>query len=395
MQKLELAAAANPYARFAVKQKLVDRDLSKAVVMIIPYGAGEAGYTKAVRKRIRARMFPEKKSFRDPTALGKAFISFARRQFPESFEQPHDDLDRLRQPISEHLSALAFEIASAFAAELNEHFPAIRTFKKRLLASASVVWSHGTPMMWQAPSRLPVMQRNFKVAKVVVDSRISSAIFGTLQLNRVRKSELSDRIKFTTERISSEVDGRDQASAMLPNLIHSLDCAHLILTIQQAKELGVNAFSVIHDSYGTHVSDMPILARCIRQAFVKLYSSDSISLLARFEQWCAVLGIASSAPHIPVDQFEPYIRLTAIEKSLYDLAARWAGRDSQMINEMSHEAPKLIERLAPKRKGLRAITSPSLKRLLVFAADRIELEWPAAEKPGDLKSVLESEYFFC
>ena len=34
---------------------------------------------------------------------------------------------------------------------------------------------------------------------------------------------------------------------------------------------GVSHFSVIHDSFGCHAADVPMLNACIRQAFVNLY----------------------------------------------------------------------------------------------------------------------------
>lgn len=132
-------------------------------------------------------------------------------------------------------------------------------------------------MLWQAPSGLPVMQRNFKVSKTVVDCHISSAAFGTLDLSRKKYAPFHERIKFTAQRISNEVHERDQQSGILPNFIHSLDASHLIKTVQLAAERGVVKTSVIHDSFGTHAADMPILATCIREAFVVMYSEGKVS----------------------------------------------------------------------------------------------------------------------
>lgn len=412
LQALEKSAKTNPYAKFAIEHRLVDRDLAKSVVMIIPYGAGERGYTRAVLNRLRQIMFPEKIGFNNPTKLGEYFLQFIKDHFPESVKETHDKHGRRRQPIIEHLSELSTAIASTFKAVLNKHFPAITEFRRRLISSAEPVWLNGIPMMWQTPSGLPVIQRNFRIAKVVVDSKISSAVFGDLQLNATKNSTFATRLRFTTERVSNEVYERDQASGMLPNFIHSLDCAHLIKTVQLAKESGISHFSMIHDSYGTHAADMPVLAKCIREAFVELYCADKISVLSRFEQWCAVLSIAARSPLIGVEEFKHHIHLTETEKALYNLAARWAGRDSMMMNELARETPKLMERMI-KAGDAKGLNSSTFKKLLVFAATEIdlewpkdemaqsvllsrliELEWPHDEKQADLSKVMESEYFF-
>jgi DNA-directed RNA polymerase len=186
------------------------------------------------------------------------------------------------------------------------------------------------------------------------------------------------------------VDEREQASGLLPNYIHSLDSAHLIRTIERARKAGLREFSVVHDSYGTHACDMPVLARCVREAFVAIYSQNP-SQLSRFEQWCAALSVAARAPRISADEFGPYIHLTNTEKGIYDMVAGWAGRDSSMVREFARTGPELIERL-PNRREVR---SRVLKRLLVFAADKVELEWPADVGPStQLGSVIDSAYFF-
>jgi DNA-directed RNA polymerase len=63
-----------------------------------------------------------------------------------------------------------------------------------------------------------------------------------------------------------------QAQGASPNAIHSLDAAHLAITVALAD------FSVttIHDSFGCLLADMPELFRIIRETFVQLYASDPL-----------------------------------------------------------------------------------------------------------------------
>lgn len=424
LAQLTQTAPKDPYAAFALEHKLVDRDLAKAVVMIIPYGAGESGTAKSVRSRLRKRMFPNKRSFEETTPLGKTFIAYLHKLDPESMAKVEDKDGRRIQPLTAHLTKLTKCIADAFTKQLDDNFKAIKAFKDELVSSASAVFGSGQPMLWQAPSGLPVMQRSFKVSETVVDCRITSAAFGALDLSRKKYAPIHERIKFTAQRISNEVHERDQLLGILPNFIHSLDGAHLVKTVQLAMSRGVTDFSVIHDSYGTHAADMPVLAACIREAFVGMYNSrkrhpitvalknkegepvknekgktvtvripgEEISPLTRFLQWCAVLSIAARSPRIQVEQFAPYIDLTATERELYNLVAQWAGRDSAMMRELSREVPQLVERM--HATGKTEVTDKTLRKLLVFAADKIELEWPTTDAITDLSGCLESRYFF-
>jgi len=383
------------YATFAITHRLIDRDLAKSVVMIIPYGAGGHGYTKAVRTRLRDRMFREKRTFASPLPLGFAFLGAISEQFPGDLERLSDADGRRQQPISEHLSKLAQVIADAFAEALKDAFPIIEPFKKRLRSAASVMWANGVPLIWQAPSGLLLMQRAFKSTHTIVDSRISSVTFGVLDLSGRSHATKLKRIKFTSTRLSNEVDEDEQAKGILPNFIHSLDSSHLIKTIQLATGNGLCDFSVIHDSYGTHAADLPILARCIREAFVDMYSSP-VPLLTRFQQWCAVLSIAARAPHIDVEVFAPHIQLTAAEKALYNMTAVWAGRDSTMALQLARQAVSILEsKIVTTRAGeIKSKDQKAIKRLLVFAADQIKLEWPQDINLAPIGRVFESEYFF-
>lgn len=77
---------------------------------------------------------------------------------------------------------------------------------------------------------------------------------------------------------------RKQLNAAAPNIVHSFDAAHLIKTAQAFSDrLPGAAFSPVHDSFGTHACDVPVLAETIRQEFVKMYRSNW--LLALHYEW--------------------------------------------------------------------------------------------------------------
>lgn len=89
------------------------------------------------------------------------------------------------------------------------------------------------------------------------------------------KTQLCGVCYLTVATPTEELDARKQALGIAPNFVHSMDAAHLVLTVQQAPE--VTAWAMIHDSYGTYAADTPALHRHIRNAFVQMYSKDVLS----------------------------------------------------------------------------------------------------------------------
>jgi len=63
-----------------------------------------------------------------------------------------------------------------------------------------------------------------------------------------------------------------QSQGASPNIIHSLDAAHLAMTVDRA-EFPV---TTIHDSFGCLLADMPELFRLIRCTFLELYKQNPL-----------------------------------------------------------------------------------------------------------------------
>jgi len=65
-----------------------------------------------------------------------------------------------------------------------------------------------------------------------------------------------------------------QSSALAPNIIHSLDAAHLALAVQSLRGAGVESIAVVHDSYAVHARYVDVLRRVLRETFVQVHSED-------------------------------------------------------------------------------------------------------------------------
>ncbi len=68
-----------------------------------------------------------------------------------------------------------------------------------------------------------------------------------------------------------------QSQGASPNAIHSLDAAHLAITVSQADF----PITTIHDSFGCLLADMPKLFVLIRETFVELYEADPLNSLIK------------------------------------------------------------------------------------------------------------------
>lgn len=127
---------------------------------------------------------------------------------------------------------------------------------------AGVVSSQGLPVRWTTPTGL-VVQQDYRQKKGLQ----IKLTFGGKVLRPVVSRHMAD------------LDKRRQKNGIAPNFVHSLDAAHLMLTIQAAGERGLRSFSVIHDSYGTHAGKAGVLAEVLREQFIAMYTPD---LLEKF-----------------------------------------------------------------------------------------------------------------
>lgn len=76
-----------------------------------------------------------------------------------------------------------------------------------------------------------------------------------------------------------KVDTRSCASAIAPNIIHSLDAAHLCQTVLEClvnKGTQVRDFMLIHDSFGTHAANTDVMFAIVRKTFIAQYKDKCI-----------------------------------------------------------------------------------------------------------------------
>jgi DNA-directed RNA polymerase len=147
-------------------------------------------------------------------------------------------------------------------------------FFKRLAATLA---HEKQPLIWTTPLGLPVMHKysvwESKTVKMfmfdrtipVTEAKSNDKIEGD---NVLRRVTLNIRTK-PTDRID-----KDKArSAVAPNVIHSMDGSHLMLTVLNAETEGYMDFALIHDSFGVHAGKTQRFFQIIRESFVEMYEN--------------------------------------------------------------------------------------------------------------------------
>lgn len=133
---------------------------------------------------------------------------------------------------------------------------AAKQIMKYLQDVAKALASAGHPLMWETPMGFTVKQAYYNV-------------------NGARLRTLWGALQLWNENPAGGLSVKDQGMAAAPNVVHSLDAAHLAFTVRRAfHEQGIEAFALVHDSYGTHACDIPALGETLRECFAEMYSGD-------------------------------------------------------------------------------------------------------------------------
>ena len=93
---------------------------------------------------------------------------------------------------------------------------------------------------------------------------------------RIKTHINGEIVKLNMLEEGSTVSRRRTGTGSSPNFIHSLDAAAMTKTINACVNRGILDFAMVHDSYGTHSSLMPMMSDLIRQEFVTMYEQHDV-----------------------------------------------------------------------------------------------------------------------
>ncbi|MBK8189200.1 MAG: hypothetical protein IPK79_01975 [Vampirovibrionales bacterium] len=209
----------------------ITRTMTKRPVMILPYG----GTRHACRQYIEDEL----------------------RQLLKDRDNPFQQGERDRIfEASDFLAGIVWD-------SIGEVVIAARNVMDWLRKAASLAAKEGLPVNWMTPSGFHVQQ----AYRDVRSRRIKTKLAGNLIRN----------VYLTIQEHLDSIDKRRQSNGISPNFVHSMDAAALHLYVNLASEYGIQAFSLVHDSYGTLAADTEVSACCIREVFVRMYQDDVLS----------------------------------------------------------------------------------------------------------------------
>ncbi|PWW76425.1 DNA/RNA polymerase [Tuber magnatum] len=122
-----------------------------------------------------------------------------------------------------------------------------------------------TSVVWTTPLGLPVVQPYRQLFTTAVSTNLQT-------------------VHISNPYVVNKVDSRKQMTAFPPNFIHSLDASHMLLSALNCDASGLT-FASVHDSFWTHPSDVDLMNRILRDAFVALHGKGLMqNLRAEFEE---------------------------------------------------------------------------------------------------------------
>lgn len=119
--------------------------------------------------------------------------------------------------------------------------------------------------MWSTPCPFSHCSQD-KRWKPTKEQRVETSLAGERKVLSIREETLKP-------------DTRKAANSISPNVVHSLDASHLMLTVANADEAGIHSFALIHDSFGTHAGKTEEFYDIIRSSMIELYADDVFNIL--------------------------------------------------------------------------------------------------------------------
>tara|TARA_R100001594_G_scaffold64603_2_gene98905 strand:+ start:2978 stop:5446 length:2469 start_codon:yes stop_codon:yes gene_type:complete len=221
----ELKHSNEPLARDWLESNLISRKMLKKVVMTFPYGGTSHMFTEYINSYV-VEHAPIHWPFNNGVRITDAF--------KES-----------RWLVTIVKKALETKVSAA------------TTGMKWVKEVARKVIEQGVPLQWRTPSGFVVVQNYPEVRS----RKIKTVLDGKLIMANV-----------TDNPVGSKQDSYKVGNATPPNLIHSLDASHLTLTLKKCRDQGLNQVTMIHDSYGSLVAQMPLMQKLLRESFVDMYN---------------------------------------------------------------------------------------------------------------------------
>jgi len=269
-----LALADAWLAASSTRRAWLNRETAKKVVMTVPYGASRGAQAHHILEAITNNFEGEWRQDAPPLSKLDELVAwkdedkkrrvFVARCTRGAFGKPPKAAFSGADELSTLLAGQEWERRRTFAAyvalalvrhlhdALSATYPSVNAFSLWLRKTAKAC--EGLPLLWQTPLGFPVCQDKFKLRRTSASGRLGT-----------------ERVRIDVLRLDEAVAPSKQGSALLPNLIHSLDATHLAMTLLEANAGGVVDVGSIHDCLLCHPNDAVALGLAVRKTFARLY----------------------------------------------------------------------------------------------------------------------------
>lgn len=142
---------------------------------------------------------------------------------------------------------------------LKSELPSIHKLNVYLDAMVKLLSKLGIAFTWITPSGITIKLAYLKFESI-----------------RTATSVLTNARPITIAVPTKTIDVRKSSQALMSNLIHSLDASniHLLADLLKEKKLSM-PFYTVHDCYAALPHEMRDIEVCVKEAFIKIYFSDS------------------------------------------------------------------------------------------------------------------------
>ncbi|HHO2171103.1 TPA: DNA-directed RNA polymerase [Aeromonas hydrophila] len=237
----------------AWKNGRLSRSITKRSVMTYPYGSAEYGFGKQLLADILEPAYEEAQ--KNAYTLGKA----VKDVFPWADEAELNTAARFLARLIYKAVVETVVIPAQVMAEL-----------KKL---ASLINKAGTDVWWTTPLGFRVEQRYRNKKTGRLDSVVKGLSFYDPTYGEDGEAP---RVQVSFKYNSDKLDKNKQRDAIAPNVVHSLDATHLMMTVYAAHAQGIKHFALIHDSFATHAANTDQMFRIVREQMVELYKADPL-----------------------------------------------------------------------------------------------------------------------
>ena len=205
----------------------------------------------------KAIQYAERKYVKQPTMTDLYGVTQtgARKQIQGLLKDaatPEDD----RYPIARYL-------ATIILTSIGDICPSARAAMQWFRECATVICDRGLSLSWVSPLGFPVVQPHRLLSKVMIRTLLQDLILA------ISDSEMP-------------VWSKRQVDASAPNILHSVDATHMLMTAAATRRAGID-FMATHDRYFSHAANKKATAAITREQFVRVHSEPYLEVLER--QW--------------------------------------------------------------------------------------------------------------